>query len=649
MSKTVAFFLLFLFPVFNLKPQKTIFDKSRYQNLMGLRDDTTKVLAYLTYGALFENAFPDSAEYYYKKSEALSFKLNYKRGLAIYISYEIVLLNNKGKYTDALALCQKAIPIYENLKSPRNLAIAYNNLGNEFQYLGALKEAVKNYLIAAGLAEKIKEYNLLRPFTNNVASIFISLQEYEKGYKYAQQSYNLAKISKDSFGIASSLVNLALANMHQGQNSLAAQELLQVYNFSNLLHDYTLALDSYNNLGAIALKEKRYPLALSYFQSALDTALKYNNPIYVLEASQGMAESYMGQGRWNPAGIYILKAIKIAQQIKARNELADLYSKASKINEGLHDYKAALYFNKHYQELNDTLLNEKIRSDINEMDVQYQTIKKDKALADQNLVLEKKEILLRNRNIWLFLLLGGVILLILIIILAFRFYQQRQVLSLQTIKALQKEQEVVRLRALMEGQDQERNRISKEMHDDVGSGLTSILYLSDSLKESAGNSNIQTVAKISNTANSLVDKLNEIIWSMNKGFDSLDDLIFYLRHSIGELLEASKIAYDISIPEKMPAISMSGEQRRNIYLVVKETIHNIMKHSFATLVSIEFRIENGLLIMIQDNGRGIDINKLRQFGNGLKNMQQRMDNIGGNIEISRNNGTRVEIKLPLNL
>jgi signal transduction histidine kinase len=349
----------------------------------------------------------------------------------------------------------------------------------------------------------------------------------------------------------------------------------------------------------------------------------------------------------NEADKAVSRAIALAAETGSRHELNDLYVKAAQVKESKGDPASALVFRKKFELLNDTLLNEKIRNNINELELQYQTAKKDQSIAEQNLALEKNKASIRNKNVLLAWSMAGVIILLLVSVSSYWFYRQKQKLNLQTILALQKEQEVVRLKALLEGQDAERQRISKEMHDDVGSGLTSILYMSENLISRQPAESAAIAPKISRMANSLVEKMNEIIWSLNKEFDTTEDLVVYIRHSISELLEDRDMDYAFNVPDQIPQRSLTGEQRRNIYLVVKESVHNAIKHSCASLITIDFDFTTDFTITIHDNGKGIDPASMRQFGNGLKNMRQRMDTIGGRFNITCNNGTTVCISLPL--
>ncbi|MBL7701383.1 MAG: hypothetical protein JNM14_03990 [Ferruginibacter sp.] len=189
---------------------------------------------------------------------------------------------------------------------------------------------------------------------------------------------------------------------------------------------------------------------------------------------------------------------------------------------------------------------------------------------------------------------------------------------------------------------EERNRISADMHDDLGAGMTSIRLYSELAKNKLTNTPIPEIEKISSAANELLTKMNAIIWSMNNSNDSLSNMIAYIRSYALEYFEDTGVHCKIDIPENLPNIQVIGNIRRNIFLVVKEALNNILKHSKATEVSITLvRVDDSLTLYIHDNGPGIDMKKLRQFGNGLKNMKKRMADIGGDFNIENKNGTLI--------
>ncbi len=228
-------------------------------------------------------------------------------------------------------------------------------------------------------------------------------------------------------------------------------------------------------------------------------------------------------------------------------------------------------------------------------------------------------------------------------------YKNRNELVLRT-----KEQESLKLDvekkefenqlAIIKAQQEERNRISADMHDDLGAGMTTIRLYSELAKRRIGDKPIPEIEKISSSANELLNKMNAIIWSMSSSNDSLGNMIAYIRSYSLEYFENTGVNCTIIIPEDLPNIVVSGTIRRNVFLVVKEALNNVLKHSGATEVSITLqRVPDGLKLFIQDNGKGIDFEKIRQFGNGLKNMKKRMSDIGIAFSIENKNGTLITL------
>lgn len=182
--------------------------------------------------------------------------------------------------------------------------------------------------------------------------------------------------------------------------------------------------------------------------------------------------------------------------------------------------------------------------------------------------------------------------------------------------------------------EHERTRIASEMHDDLGSGLTTIRYLSDkALMQAKDTEEVEQIQRIADHSNTLVRNMSEIIWAMNSRFDDAENLAGYLRRYASEYLEEHSIPFSFDIDEEqLENVNVRGEVRRNLFLVFKEVLHNTVKYSGASEVIIHLHIADHVTIKVSEVGaRGFDPISSEVKGNGLYNIKKRMDAIQGRI------------------
>jgi signal transduction histidine kinase len=206
-------------------------------------------------------------------------------------------------------------------------------------------------------------------------------------------------------------------------------------------------------------------------------------------------------------------------------------------------------------------------------------------------------------------------------------------------------------KALMEKQlavQMERQRISKEMHDDIGAGLSGVRLLTEmtknKLKETSATSEID---KIHQSVGEISAKMKEVIWSLNTENDSLGNLIAYIQRQVKAQLENYPAELIMELPVYIPDFEFSGDTRRNIYLSVKEAVHNIIKHSGADRVILSISCNENLVISVADNGRGAGAAVDDHTGNGMKNMRQRIEQSGGQFFIKKEKGLTLTFSIPL--
>lgn len=200
---------------------------------------------------------------------------------------------------------------------------------------------------------------------------------------------------------------------------------------------------------------------------------------------------------------------------------------------------------------------------------------------------------------------------------------------------------------------QERARIARDIHDDLGTVLSRISMVSEAaaLEAEPGSRQEQRLNEICETSRQLTRTMEEIVWAQDPKHDSLDNMVSYFCSFASDLLGVARIACRLDIPIELPNVPLEAEQRHELFLVFKETLNNIIKHSGATEVRISLRIVDGTIqLAVEDNGRGFrQADAPPGKGNGLNNMKNRLQRLGGRVGIHSEPaaGTRVEIFQPI--
>ncbi|MBK7939086.1 MAG: sensor histidine kinase [Lewinellaceae bacterium] len=323
------------------------------------------------------------------------------------------------------------------------------------------------------------------------------------------------------------------------------------------------------------------------------------------------------------------------------------YEEIAGAHEKMGNYKEALFWYKKFMVLDDSLFKADNVKSLADIETKYQTARKEAEIRD----LENQQ---KIHKILTYSALSGILALLVVLWLSRRAYRQKQrlaeqerLLQQEKIDRLESERKVVALNAHLEGQQRERLRIAEDLHDDFGSGLSKISLLSEVSKKKTPASG--ELDKIADTAKELLLKMSEVVWALNHHNDTLPSLAAYIRRYTSGFFEDSGVRCHFNIPD-LPETPLSGETRRNVFLVIKEALHNVLKHAAANKVEIDISMQGGAIrIVIRDNGKGFDQTTLGKAGNGLLNMEKRMKATGGSfsVESTPGKGTITRIVLPL--
>jgi signal transduction histidine kinase len=190
--------------------------------------------------------------------------------------------------------------------------------------------------------------------------------------------------------------------------------------------------------------------------------------------------------------------------------------------------------------------------------------------------------------------------------------------------------------------ERERARIAKDIHDDLGSTLTLIAVQGDLAKERG---DPERIAKVSSTARQAIKSLDEIVWAVNPRNDSLGQLLDYAGQYALDYLRAAGVRCRLDIPERVPERELPSKVRYNVFLALKEALQNVVKHAHATDAWVQVAVlPDGVRLELRDNGCGFASAPDDALADGLRNMRQRLEAIGGRCTIESRVGTGTQVR-----
>lgn len=614
--------------------------------------DTNTVNALYRYGELLENDLPDSALFYYTRAQSMAREIGYTKGEADFASYALPVYNNRGQYRIGLDLAREALVLYKKLGRPRDLAIGYLNVGSEWQYLSDFRTAADNYLEARRYAEQCNDLRLLRITNNNLASVFLSLSEFTKGRDYALKGLHYARVLQSDAAIASSLYNLATAAVYLKQYDTALVMYNEIELIARRQNDDSGYLDAWLGKAGAYDGIGKYTEATRYFNNVITLARRKQYPEYEMYAYMGLAEHYLKTRNYTAAGQMIDSGLKLAAELGTRFEEKDLLLKGAQVKEHTGDYKAALELFRQASVLNDSISGENHRIAVANNEARYEFNKKE--LAIQKLLAEKElsDTRIQQQRIITAAVAFGGMLLLLILFLIYRNTRQRQKIQKQRIYELETEKKLTATEAIIQGEEQERSRLAKDLHDGLGGMLSGVKYTLHNMKDNLilTQDNARAFEHSLQLLDSSISEMRRVAHNMMPeslltfGLDSaLRDFCSQLNTS--GMVNLSYQSFGIAGQEPEKSLSIT------IYRVVQELLNNTMKHAAAQNIIVQVSAEaKHITLTVEDDGKGFDTRLLQQSGGmGWKNIRSRLSYHNGRLDVrsSPDKGTSVYIEFPL--
>lgn len=549
----------------------------------------------------FEIRLKDAAvldKIYLKNAEEAA-KINYNIGEAKSYSNLSLVYYYQGKYEKDLIFSLRAIHIFEKINDLENLSLEWGELGYRMKKRN-LDKAILYMQKAKYIAEKSNLRKPLLSIYNNYGVLKEMKKEYDSALFYYNKGLALKERIKDKVGIPYSL----------------------------------------NNIAGVFVLRKQYDEAEINYNKALQIRKEINDTVGIAENYSYLGDMYLFQNECKKAINYYQKSVEITDKYKYFGLSQDSYKKISDCYESLNDDKNALIYFKKHSSLKDSLINQETNSKIAELEIKFDTNEKEKQLLQKQSEVENSRIKVTV----------AIIFAILASIIGFLFYRQQKLKNIQQ----HQEFELKSTMAQVENQNklqEQRLSISRDLHDNIGAQLTFIISSLENTKFGIPNLDVaieRRLEKISDFTRNTIVELRDTIWAMNKADFTMEDLSSRIFNFVEHAQSAShQIQFNFCIDKSLENKSFSSVVGVNLYRTIQEAVNNTMKHADATHVIINTeKFAEGLRIEIKDDGKGFDLN-FTDFGNGLLNMNKRIEEINGNFSINSEigNGTRIRIEL----
>ncbi|HLP13905.1 MAG TPA: sensor histidine kinase [Flavobacteriales bacterium] len=558
-----------------------------------------------------------------------------------------IVYDVSGKADSAVICNEKALAIASKNNLPKQKSSALNNLGLIYWNYNQLDKATDYITQASTVFEQMKDTLNLANAINNLGLIMNDLSDREKGIKYHKQALELFKAVHDDYGTGSALHNIAFS-LGNDDESIAWLNQAVAYQ-KRINDDYGLA-KTYNNLGICWRKNP--DSALHYYKLAIEHQRKSGN-VYGQASSLGTLALYLSNdlNKHNEAFPYALESEKIAIDNNYSKYLWKIEGILGRIYEAKGDYKKAAY---HFHESNrykDSVMKEDLFVSSQQLEFKYNDAKKEKLLAQQKAeIANEKRIIAQkeseSKTAWITLIILGGAAIILLGALGWYFNRKRLQNQKQFAQSLAEEREKSLQQTLL-AQEEERQRIAKDLHDGIVQDLAVIKMNLDQVSTSISNEQKNNFNIAKENLEKTTKEVREISHQMMPTALRELGLVPALEDNLQKILPLNNMTYEFfsrGLEERLPEkIEIS------LYRISQELLNNVIKHSKATHVSLSITKVNKFITMhFEDNGKGFDTNK-KSNGIGLTSLQSRVKIVNGEIryESGENSGTVAIVRVPL--
>lgn len=647
--------------------QATAQGSERLDSLMaGLKtakEDTNKVktLFGITWEFLKTRTAHDSASKYADSAMALSRKLNWENGIAVVHYYKGVIDRYQGNYASGLQNFRKFHDHVVAEGDSFRIASSLYQIAVIHSLRGDYEKSLQEYLKILTIYEALQHEYSQATTLNSMGIVYKNLNKYDDALISYERALALFEKLDAEIDMADCLSNIGTVYGSRQEHGIALEYFHQALDIDTKLHnDWGIAYQL-KNIGQALSSIREYDQALIYNLRALDMARKLGQMKEIAMALISAGDNYVYLGNYEKALEMLNEGLEIALSIGSRPDVSDAYRMISYTHAQQADYEKAYEYHQLYVAAKDSLLNENNLKQINELQARYETEKKQNEIA---LLTKDRELqhaqLIQERNLRGGFMVGVILLVLLLIILMISHRQKlkareeiarkNEEINRRKLAELEKNQKLYALDAMISGQEVERKRIARDLHDGLGVLLSTVQNHFNSIQ-----AEIEKIQKLDvySKANELLDEacteVRKIAHNMMPGTLLKLGLAPAVKDMCDNLSSASGIQIEFhafGMDERM-----SEAVEITIYRLAQEALNNIIKHAKATEALVQLSHDSDqITLTVEDNGTGFHVAEAKKKGGmGLRNLESRVKYLNGvlTIESSPGKGASINVDIPV--
>ena len=508
----------------------------------------------------------------------------------------------------------------------------HNIIGAVYSFKNEYPQAISAFTKAVSILEHHNDIIKAALVKSNIANLFFSLSDYQSAYNYSNQSLSVLNANNDTLNSPAITAIVAISALKLGKIDEGAKLTETSISLSNKYNNPVGLIVSFLSKGEWKYLTKDYLASKEAYLKSLKYAMMYRQNHYILLDNIGLLKAELQLKNYDSAVQYGLSALTQSEKLSNGNTRYAILKNLSYAYAGQQKFKEAMQYMDSAHNLYISTANTENQAKINELLIQYESEKNERALISSQLETASQKIQVHKRNNWIAGLLGFIAMFFIL----YWFYRRRQSQKIVLLKQIAEKNELL---AAIEGEEKERERFANELHDGIASALTGIRLKLEQNKLHKNNDEI-----IEHLKNLQEDtrRISHNLMPLSLHKTSLEEAI---ANYVNENTTTNTVITYYKL-NKTP-LSVSPAVKNTLYRICQELIQNVLKHANSSTCTIQTSDnQNGFEISIEDEGCGFDYSQAKQT-QGLKSINKRLLSIGGHlhIESKSNEGTLVIIRL----